>query len=149
MEQQFLSIPEYSHEDSAEKSRRLSGSLTKHIWKESQETIASIYGVYARVSDGRIIKSREVSGSVPTREGRTLHHEKCGITFYFIDLILDWVNAFGYLDRLTTEEDSLFYFGLTVAAIIFPSFITHQGSATYGPRAGSGPPCEIVRPETY
>ncbi|CAK8688527.1 unnamed protein product [Clavelina lepadiformis] len=25
----------------------------------------------------------------------------------------------------------------------------HQGSATYGPRAGSGPPCEIVRPETH
>jgi len=24
-----------------------------------------------------------------------------------------------------------------------------RGSATYGSRAGSGPPCEIVRPETY
>ncbi|XP_076805678.1 uncharacterized protein LOC143449384 [Clavelina lepadiformis] len=188
MEQKFLSIPECSHENSAEKSRRLSGLLTKKIWKGSQETIASIYGVYARVNDGRILKLRDVSGSVPTREGRTLHHEKFvrkeeeeetnfeinfnsnqssndqaptksyvratiialfswkaailsrftivnfllglgGITLHFIDLILDWVNAFGYLDRLTAEEDSLFYFGLTVAAIIFPSFIMHTFSA--------------------
>ena len=27
--------------------------------------------------------------------------------------------------------------------------IINQGLATCGPRAGSGPPCEIVRPETY
>ena len=61
-----------------------------------------------------------------------------------------WINvaASNVVPRRQRSADSLA--GADVGSAYDPvSDPLPQGSATYGPRAGSGPPCEIVRTETY